>query len=75
MIIRDDARAVTRQVGALDVRNPAAPLILQPGEVRPLDLEICLPENLEANSRYRGRLPLYTADLEFVIVPISGGLK
>ena len=74
-IIRDDARAVTRQVGALDVRNPAAPLTLQPGEVRPLDLEIHLPENLEANSRYRGRLPLYTADLEFVIVPTSGGLK
>jgi hypothetical protein len=70
-IIRDDARAVVRQVGSLEVYNPDAPVRLQPGEVRPLDLEIRLPEHLQPNSRYRGRLPLYTADLEFVIVPVS----
>lgn len=74
-IVRDEARAITRQVGRLAVYNPAAPVVLQPGEVRPLDLEIRLPDNLETNSRYRGRLPLYTADLEFVIVPVSGGPK
>lgn len=72
-IVRDDARALTRQVGSLEVSNPEAPVVLRPGEVRPLDLEIRLPENLEPNSRYRGRLPLYTADLEFVVVPVSGG--
>jgi hypothetical protein len=72
-IVRDDARAITRQVGSLEVSNPEAPVVLRPGEVRPLDLEIRLPENLETNSRYRGRLPLYTADLEFVVVPVAGG--
>lgn len=72
-IVRDNVRAITRQVGSLEVHNPAAPVILQPGEVRALDLEIRLPEDLNANSRYRGRLPLYTTDLEFVIVPVSDG--
>jgi hypothetical protein len=74
-IVRDDARAITRQVGSLEVNNPAAPVVLQPGEVRPLDLEIRLPDNLKSNSRYRGRLPLYTSDLEFVIVPVSDSSK
>lgn len=74
-IVRDDARAITRQVGSLEVRNPAAPVVVQPGEVRPLDLEIRLPDNLKSNSRYRGRLPLYTSDLEFVIVPVSDSSK
>jgi hypothetical protein len=74
-IVRDDAAAIMRQVGSLEVSNPDAPVVLQPGDVRPLELEIRLPDNLETNSRYRGRLPLYTTELEFVIVPVTENSK
>jgi hypothetical protein len=74
-VIRDDASAITAPVGSLTIRNPGAPVVLQPGDVSTLDLEIVLPEGLKTNSRYRGRLPLYTADLEFVIVPVADEAK
>ena len=70
-ILSEEAKALTVEVGSLMVRNLAAPLVLQPGDVHAVDLEITLPKELKTNSRYRARLPLYTADLEFVIVPVS----
>jgi hypothetical protein len=66
-------RRVMRQIADMEVRPVEAPAILEPGESRSLELEIRLPEELEANRRYYGRAPLYTSDLEFVIVPPSGG--
>jgi hypothetical protein len=68
-ILGEETRAITMEVGSLMVRNLSAPLVLQPGDVQAIDLEITLPNDLKPNSRYRARLPLYTADLEFVIVP------
>jgi len=66
---RDTSRPIVRLVGRLEVRSLAEPSLLQPGEVRAIDMEIQLPEHLEPNTRYLGRAPLYTSDLEFVVVP------
>ncbi|HEX9371562.1 MAG TPA: hypothetical protein VF897_11170 [Roseiflexaceae bacterium] len=70
--VREPPRRIVRPAGFLEVRNLAGPVVLQPGEVRPLDLEIRTPEQIEPNLRYIGCVPLYTSDLEFVIVPASG---
>jgi len=70
-LIRDEAKTILSEVGFLEVSNLANSVVLQPGEVRPLDLEIRLPEKLEAASRYIGRVPLYTSDLEFIVVPVA----
>jgi hypothetical protein len=71
-ILGEETRVITMEVGSLLVRNTSAPLVLQPGDVQAADLEITLPKDLKSNSRYRARLPLYTADLDFVIVPGAG---
>jgi hypothetical protein len=52
------------------VTNPG--LVIQPGEVYPLKLEIQLPENLTGHARYIGRIPLYTNDIQFIVVPPAG---
>ena len=70
-VIRDERRAVVEPIGTLDVRNLTGTLTLLPGEVRQVDLEIRLPPNLEVGSRYHGRFPIYTSDLDFVIAPVS----
>jgi hypothetical protein len=70
-IARDDeAKTLLKESGFLQVRNKS--LTLHPGEVIPLEMEIRLPENLQTNTRYLGRVPLYTTELEFVIVPTTG---
>jgi hypothetical protein len=69
-IARDEAKTMIRESGFLQVRNRS--LTLRPGEVSPLDLEIRLPEKLKTNTRYIGRAPLYTTELEFVIVMMDG---
>jgi hypothetical protein len=69
-LIGQEAKAVLAAAGYLNVMN--AVLTLQPGEARVLSLEIHLPQDLSANSRYIGRVPLYTSDLEFIVVPRSG---
>jgi hypothetical protein len=69
-LINEDAKAVLAAAGYLKVVN--AGVVIQPGEVRLLSLEIHLPENLSPNRRYIGRVPLYTSDLEFVVVPLPG---
>jgi hypothetical protein len=56
----------------LRVRNTAGAVVLEPGEVRPIDLEIRVPKGLEKRTRYRGAAVFYTTDLEFVIVPAPG---
>jgi len=69
-LISQEAKAVLGEAVYMKVVN--AGFVLQPGEVRLLSLEIHLPEKLAPNSRYIGRVPLYTSDLEFVVVPLPG---
>jgi hypothetical protein len=69
-IARDEAKTLLKESGFLQARNKS--LTLHPGEVIPLEMEIRLPENLQTNTRYLGRVPLYTTELEFVIVPTTG---
>ena len=67
-LVSQEAKAVMGEAGYLNVVNEQ--LVLQPGEVRLLSLEIHLPEKLTRNARYIGRSPLYTSDLEFIVVPL-----
>lgn len=69
-LIREEDRPIVKPVGCLDVRNLAGTFVLQPAEIHSVDLEVHLPDKLERNSRYIGRVPLYTANLEFMIVPV-----
>jgi hypothetical protein len=38
-----------------------------------LDLQIDLPTTLDPHTRYRGRVPIVTRDLQFVVVPFRVG--
>lgn len=62
------AGRILRRAGVLRVHNPT-PLTLEPGEVRAVELEIRVPKDLDARTRYFGSAALYTSDLEFVVVP------
>lgn len=66
--IQDEATALVREVGAIEVQHKGGAVVLQPGESRALDLQVRLPDQLERNARYLARVPLYTATLEFVVV-------
>ncbi|MFN0121845.1 MAG: hypothetical protein ACKV2V_15230 [Blastocatellia bacterium] len=59
--------AVSPQKGTLLIRNEA--LTLAPGETRRVEIEVRLPDHLQPNTRYLARFPLYTTEIEFVIVP------
>jgi hypothetical protein len=54
------------------VRTLGAPFELAPGRTAKVDLELTLPEGLPPGGRYRGRVPLLTEDLEFVVVSPAG---
>jgi len=75
-LVAELARAGTaprllREAGTLRVHGDTGPAALEPGEVRVVDLVIDVPEGLAAGARYVGRLPIYTSDLEFVVVPTA----
>jgi hypothetical protein len=59
-------------VGRLSVRAQGAPVELMPGRSVKLALEITLSQPLPAGGRYRGRVPVLTEDLEFVVVSPAG---
>lgn len=61
------ARGTLEEAGFLRVYNTAGTLVLQPGEVRPIDLNIRLPEKLRKHTLYRGVTKLYNARLKFVV--------
>jgi hypothetical protein len=71
-VIRQTKTAL-EQTGLLRVRNKAGTVVLEPGQVQPIDLEILVPKGLEKHTRYRGAAAFYTADLEFFVVPSPGG--
>ncbi|MGH8315275.1 MAG: hypothetical protein ACRETU_09020 [Steroidobacterales bacterium] len=55
----------------MSVRKVGDELDLAPGETMPIDLDITLQKELRANSRFRGRVPFGTRDLEIIVVPSS----
>jgi len=74
-LVTQEAKALGGAVIHLEVASREPGLVLQPGDVRALDLDIHLPGNLHPGSRYIGRVALYTSDLEFVVVPLPGDLS
>ncbi len=52
----------------LSVRSHGPAVTVVPGETVVIDLDVTLQAELPPNSRYRGRTPLLTRDLEFVVV-------
>jgi hypothetical protein len=72
-LVNEEAKAVLGESVYINVKNPG--ILLQPGEVRPLRLEIKLPEKLTVHARYIGRIPIYTSDLQFIVVPPAGNLN
>jgi len=71
-LTREESKAVFADAGILEIQVKGGVQTLQPGESRVVELDIRLPEKLEAGARYIGRAPLYTSDIEFVIVPMAG---
>jgi hypothetical protein len=66
------AKHVAESSGILRIHSLAGKFELQPGETRPVDLEVRVPASLDKRGRYRGVLALYTANLSLVVVPSSG---
>jgi hypothetical protein len=62
-------KAALEQTGILRVHVNGSPLTLAPGEVRPVEMEIRIPDNLDRRARYLGVAALYTTNLEFLLVP------
>lgn len=60
-----------REAG-LSVRQLGGKIDVAPGETAPIDLEITLQTDLPDGSRYRGKAPVLTEDLEIIVVS-SGG--
>jgi hypothetical protein len=56
----------------LSVRTDGAPVELSPGQSARLELDVTSQERLPANGRFRGRVPVLTEDLEFVVVTPAG---
>jgi hypothetical protein len=66
------AKQVAERSGILRVYSRTGEVLIQPGEVRPIDLEIRVPATLDRRGRYRGVSALYTASLTFLVVPTAG---
>ncbi len=71
--VRDESRAAFSEAGRLDVHFKGGNLTLQPGEVKAVEMDIHMPEKLVGGARYIARAPFYTSDMEFILVPPSGG--
>jgi hypothetical protein len=66
--VLQEIRRREERIGSLIVRIVGGPVDVQPGETTSIDLDITIPEGLP-RSRYRGRAPLLTRDLEILVVP------
>lgn len=66
----DASRHVLDRAGRLVVRNAAGTTVVAPGDEVAIPLEIDIPETLSQHTRYHGTIPIYTADLAFVVVPV-----
>lgn len=67
--VLQEVRRRDEPAGSLVVSNAGSIGEVKPGETVVVDLDITVPEGLSRSSRYRGRAPLLTQDLEIVVVP------
>jgi len=61
-------------IGMLWVETEGAPIVLQPGQVAPVDFTVRVPDTLDPRARYLGVAFLYEVNLTFAIVP-TGAAK
>jgi hypothetical protein len=73
--VLQEVRQRDEPVGSLVVRIPGGPVEVKPGETAAIDLDITLAEGLPHGSRYRGRAPLLTQDLDIVVVPSAAPVE
>lgn len=59
------------KAGALRVHNASGLTPIAPGETKEINLEIKIPASLDRRHRYRGVAALYTANLNFEVVPTT----
>lgn len=67
--IARQAQMALERTGFLGIRNKQGPVVLEPQQTRPVELEIRVPDRLDRHTRYSGTLPVYTTDLGFLLVP------
>jgi hypothetical protein len=67
-VVRQTKTAL-EQTGHLRVHLTAGQVTLAPGEVRPVEVEIRVPDKLDRRARYLGVAALYTSNWEFLLVP------
>jgi hypothetical protein len=72
-LLRQNKRVLESQ-GFLRVHNATGVVTIQPGEIRQIDLEIRVPEKLGKRSRYFGSIAIYTANVDFIVVPSAHGV-
>jgi hypothetical protein len=72
-VVREEERGRGRVV----VTTVGGEVQLQPGETKPVDLEITLQDELPVGGRYRARIPILTQNVDVVVVtsggPVMGG--
>ena len=73
--VLEEVRRRDKRAGNLVVSLPGGPVEVNPGETAALDLEIIVAEGLARRSRYRGRAPLLTHDLEIVVVSSGASIE
>jgi hypothetical protein len=61
-------------IGMLWVETEGAPIVLQPGDITPVDFTVRIPDGLDPRVRYLGVAFLYEVNLTFAIVP-TGSAK
>jgi hypothetical protein len=65
-------REEEERVGVAEVHAPKS-VQLDPGETAPVEIEVTLQDELAAERRYRGRLPVVTAEVDLVVLASRGG--
>jgi hypothetical protein len=62
-------KVALEQSGNLRVHLSEGELTLEPGEVRPVELSVRIPDSLDRRARYVGVAAIYNANLTFDVVP------
>jgi hypothetical protein len=70
-VLREEAR----RAGSLLVSHAGGKVDVAPGAMAVIDLDITVLEELPHNSRFRGRAPLLTRDLEFLVVSSNSSIE
>lgn len=62
-------KATLEETGHVGIRVAGGPVTVEPGTLVPLELAVQLPKGIDRRSRYRGVVPVATADLTVQLVP------